>query len=104
LNYTTPVNVVHMNLDAFNKLTSDEQAAIRQAAQETVDRQWGLLAERLSENYAVLRENNTAVVEEVPAEVLEVLESASEIAMQSWLDKVGPEGAEIVAEFKSKMN
>lgn len=104
LNYTTPVNVIHMNLDAFNNLTAEEQAAIRQAAQETVDRQWGLLAERLAENYAILRENNVAVVEEVPADLLEVLENASDVAMESWLEKVGPDGEEILAEFKGKMN
>lgn len=103
LNYTTPVNVVHMNLDAFEALSVEEQAAVRQAAQETVDRQWGLLAERLQENYVVLRENDTAVVEDVPADVLETLLKASDASMNSWLEKSGDDGAEILEKFKAKM-
>ncbi|MEG3661969.1 TRAP transporter substrate-binding protein [Celeribacter halophilus] len=103
VNYTTPVNVIHMNLDAFEALSDDEQAAVRQAAQETVDRQWGLLAERLQENYAILRENNVDVVEEVPADVLTTLRSASDASMASWLEKAGPDGAAILEEYKSKM-
>jgi len=43
------------------------------------------------------------VVEDVPADVLDTLRSASDASMASWLKKAGPDGAVILEEYKSKM-
>ncbi len=96
VDYVIPVNVVHMNRDAFDGLTEDEQAAIMQAAADTSEFIWGKLEERLSNTYddlAALKVN----VERAPSpDLMAALEAASAGALEEWKGKMGSEGQDIL--------
>lgn len=96
VDYVIPVNVVHMNRDAYDRLSEAEQTAIDQAAADTSEFIWGKLEERLSNTYddlAALKVN----VERTPnPELMSALEAASTGALEEWKEKMGPEGQEIL--------
>lgn len=104
VDYVIPVNVVHMNLDAFEGLNAAEQAAIKQAAADTSEFIWGKLEERLSGTYddlAALKVN----VERAPSpELMATLEAASAGALAEWKEKMGSEGQAILDAYKAAGN
>jgi len=96
VDYVIPVNVVHMNLDAYSSLSEAEQAAIMQAAADTSAFIWGKLEERLSNTYDDLAALEVNVQREPNAELMTALEAASAGALDEWLEKMGPEGQQIL--------
>ncbi|QPC43274.1 TRAP transporter substrate-binding protein [Kaustia mangrovi] len=100
VNYASPLNMTHMNLDVFNALTPEQQEAVLEAAEETTEHQWQLVRERRVGNYDTMRENGMNVhVDDVSPELLEVLATAGEAAIADWLEKTGETGQKILDEF-----
>ena len=92
LDYVIPVNVVHMSRLAYDRLSEEEQTAIRQASADTSEFIWGKLEERLAGTYTDLDGLGVAVDRDVASELTEALQTASETAMQDWLSKSGDKG------------
>lgn len=102
INYSMSLNMTHVNKDAYDALTDEQRAALHTAAEAASDAAWGALGERVSENYAEMRENGITVVEEMPEAFLRSLSEAGQPVYDDWLEKVGPEGEKILAEYREK--
>jgi TRAP-type C4-dicarboxylate transport system substrate-binding protein len=103
VDYVIPVNVVHMNLDAYSSLTEAEQDAVMRAAADTSEFIWDKLEERLSKTYEDLAALEVNVQREPNSELMATLENASAGALDEWLEKMGPDGRAILDTYASKV-
>jgi TRAP-type C4-dicarboxylate transport system substrate-binding protein len=102
LNYSMSLNMTHVNLDEWNDLTEEQQAAVMTAAEAASDAAWGALGDRVAQNYADMQANGITVVDPVPADFLATLNAAGQSVYADWLDKVGPVGQEILDAYAAK--
>jgi len=103
LNYSSPLNMIHMNADAFNGLPKDLQKAVRDAAAQANDNAWAAAYGRVQQNYKDMKANGMTVVTDVPADFLEQLAKAGQPAVDGWLKKMGKEGEKILQEYRKRL-
>lgn len=84
VNYASPLQIVHINKDVYEELTPEQQEAVRSAAKEAEDFGWGLLANRVEENYAQMRENGMTIVTDVSPDYLAELGTAAKPSIEGW--------------------
>ncbi len=102
IRYAVPLNMVHMNRDAFEDLSEEEQAAILEAAKRTDEHNWETVRSRLEQNYAELKSHDVNIYTEVDPGMAATLKAAAEPAVQEWLDSAGSIGQEILDELKAE--
>ncbi|MBF7054676.1 TRAP transporter substrate-binding protein [Halomonas sp. KAO] len=102
IQYAIPLNMVHMNRDAFSDLSEAEQQAVLQAARETDARNWDIVKQRLEENYAELGDHQVEIHDPVPADFQAGLEQAAQPVVESWVDDTGERGRRILKEFRQE--
>ena len=98
-NYSSPLNMVHMNGNAFNSLPADLQKAIMDAAKEANDFAWDAAKGRVAKNYAAMKSHGMTIVTDVPGELLDALAKAGRPAVDEWLKKMGPDGQKMLDEY-----
>jgi TRAP-type C4-dicarboxylate transport system substrate-binding protein len=103
INYAAPLNMIHMNAKVFKGLAPELQKAVLDAAAETNANAWELLKGRVQQNYADMKANKMTVVTDVAPGFLAELENAGKPAIDEWLEKMGPDGKAILAEFKKRL-
>ncbi|MEO1331300.1 MAG: TRAP transporter substrate-binding protein [Pseudomonadota bacterium] len=101
-NYAMPLNMVHINLDVWNDLDADQQAAVLAAAKAAEDYTWNEVKQRVASNYQEMRENGIVIVDGLAPEYLAALRAAGDEARAVWIEKTGPDGAAILAEFQRR--
>jgi TRAP-type C4-dicarboxylate transport system substrate-binding protein len=104
INYAVPLNMVHVNLDAYNALTDDMRQKLLDAAQVTSEHNWNSLVERRANNYKKLGANKVSIVQGVPVSYLTALSDAGQEATEQWLKKTGDTGRKILAEYRTRLN
>lgn len=105
VNYAMPLQIVHMNRDAFEGLTDEQKKAVTEAAKGAEEFGWNLLGNRVQENYAQMRSHGMTVIEDVPAEYLEALGAAATPAVDDWKTKFGAEkSAALLGKFEELRN
>jgi len=102
INYSSPLNMVHMNADAFNGLPDDLKKAVMDSAAETNDHAWEAAKGRVAQNYKDMRANGMTVVEKVPNEMLEALAKAGQPAVDEWVQKMEGQGEAILAAYRKE--
>ena len=103
MNYASPLNFTHINLDVFNGLTEAQQKAVLEAAEAASEHQWQAVRERVGKNYSDMRSHGMTVhVDDVDPALIETLSKAGEAAQTDWLSKTGAEGQAILDAFKKK--
>ncbi|MBZ9559668.1 MULTISPECIES: TRAP transporter substrate-binding protein [unclassified Modicisalibacter] len=100
INYAVPLNMVHMNRDAFEDLSEANQQAVLQAAKETDAHNWEVVKQRLAQNYAELREHQVAIHDPIPAEFQAGLEKAAEPVVAHWVESAGDRGQRILEQYR----
>ena len=100
INYSSPLNMVHMNADAYNKLPADLQKAVMEAAREASAFAWEAAKGRVKKNYSDMKAHGMTIVTDVPGKLLEELAVAGKPAADQWLKKMGPEGQKILDEYR----
>lgn len=100
VNYAMPLNMVHINLDTWNGLTADQQAAVLEAAKAAEDYVWAAVEKRVAGNYAEMKANGLTVVTGVDSGYLDALNNAGQKATAEWLEKTGAKGQAILDKFK----
>ena len=98
-NYSSPLNMVHMNADAYNSLPADLQKAVMDAAKEANDFAWDAAKGRVKKNYATMKKHGMTIVNDVPEDLLTALSEAGKQAVDQWLKKMGAEGQKILDEY-----
>ncbi|WP_138471986.1 TRAP transporter substrate-binding protein [Poseidonocella sp. HB161398] len=101
VDYAMPLQFVHMNAWVYDELTDEQKAWVAEAAKEAEDFGWGLLADRVAQNYAEMEEHGMTIVTGVSEDYLAALSAAAEPALASWKEKMGPDADEILAAFEA---
>ncbi|MCW4150987.1 TRAP transporter substrate-binding protein [Halomonas sp. 18H] len=99
IKYAIPLNMVHMNRDAFESLSESQQEAILQAAEETDAHNWEVVKERVAQNYETLETHDIAIHDPIPEDFRAGLEEAATPVLENWLDNIGERGQKIIDEF-----
>ncbi|RAH38201.1 TRAP transporter substrate-binding protein [Halomonas sp. SL1] len=99
IQYAVPLNMVHMNRDAFESLSEEDQQAVLQAAEETDAHNWEVVKQRVAENYAQLEEHGIDIHDPVPAEFQAALAEAAQPVVDDWVESTGERASRILEEF-----
>ncbi|MDF1748903.1 MAG: TRAP transporter substrate-binding protein [Alphaproteobacteria bacterium] len=96
INYSMPLNMVHINLDSYNALSDELKAAVDQAAADTQVHIWENIQNRRQKNYSTMRENGITITDTLSDDFKTLLVESADVARQKWLGDIGPRGAEIL--------
>ena len=96
INFSTSLNMTHVNKDAWDALTDEQREALLKAAEAANKAAWGALEQRVAENYAEMKEHGMTVHQDVPEEFLSALTEARLAVHDEWLEDMGPEGQKIL--------
>lgn len=102
LNYDSTINMVTMNLDAWNGLSGELQTAVLEAAAETEEFLWSNITQVVERRYATARERGVEVVTDVPEDFRNALREVSEPTIQAWVDQIGEQGAELLRQYRER--
>ena len=103
INYSSPLNMSHMNADVFNDLPEDLQKAVMEAAAKANDFAWAAAQKRVEQNYKDMKANGMTIVTDVPDDFKDALAKAGQEAAEEWLKKMGPEGKKILEAYRKKI-
>jgi TRAP-type C4-dicarboxylate transport system substrate-binding protein len=101
VNYASPLQIIHLNRDVFENLSAQDQQAVRDAAAEAEEFGWGLLENRVQENYAQMQENGMTIVTDVSEDYLTSLEQAAQPSIESWKSAF-PQSEELLSTYEAK--
>jgi TRAP-type C4-dicarboxylate transport system substrate-binding protein len=100
--YALPVSLASISLTAWTGLDDAGRAVIEEAANETSERQWSALAGRLAENFARMRQNEVAIDETPPADVMAALRAAAETVVADWSNRAGPQAQRVLKDYRAR--
>lgn len=102
INYAVPLNIVHINKAAFDKLSPKNQQAVMDAAKTASDRNWAEVIGRTQKNYDILTgDGGTVVTKHDPAFLVD-LGDAGQSVLNAWLEKTGERGQAIIDAYREK--
>ena len=104
LNYDSTINLVTMNLDAWEKLTPELQKAVTDAAQATETFVWKNVEIAITKNYDTAKTRGVTVVTDVDTKFRDELKQAAEPVIEDWAKKMGPKGQELLDIYKSELS
>jgi TRAP-type C4-dicarboxylate transport system substrate-binding protein len=100
LNFTTGINYVHVNKDAWNKLSPDVRRIVQDSAKEAEAEAWARSRKRTVDNIEVMKRNGVKVGD-APTALVAHLRNASGDLVKEWKAKVSPQaGAAMDAYLK----
>jgi TRAP-type C4-dicarboxylate transport system substrate-binding protein len=91
-----------LNKGEFDRLTAEQQAAVRAAAEEAEKFAWDALASRTVENYKMMGENGVTVVGDLDPGYVAALIAGGEKARSGWVEEIGDKGRQIIADFEKR--
>lgn len=94
-----PKNAVIMNKRAFDALDAPTRDAVLKAAAAAEQRGWEASKKVNTDTLQVLR-NNGMTVEPPSAQLKADMQKVGETMVKEWLEKAGPEGAELMSAFR----
>ncbi|WP_174801282.1 TRAP transporter substrate-binding protein [Martelella limonii] len=102
VNYASSLQAIHVNLDAWEDLSEEQQAAVQEAAEEAEGFGWGLLSAATAKDFDTMRENGMTVTEEIPAEFSEALTAAAQPFIDKWVEETGPRAQSIMEAYGNR--
>jgi TRAP-type C4-dicarboxylate transport system substrate-binding protein len=103
INYCAPLNMIHMNAKVFSSLPPELQKAVKEAATETNNHAWEAVKARVQQNYSDMKAHKMTIITDVNPSFLDELELSGKPAIEEWLGKMGPDGKQILDEFKKRL-
>lgn len=100
INYAVPLSFASISLTAWDALDDEARAILTEAARETAERQWTVLATRLDDNFRRMRANGVTIDEKPPAEVMDALRTAAAASVADWLTRAGPQAKLIYETYR----
>lgn len=98
INIVGPVNMVNVNLDAWNKLPKDIQATILETAAQMEDEMWNLAGDMDRKSRATLMENGMTI-DPVSKEFRAELNAIGDKLRGQWAKKAGSDAQMILKEY-----
>jgi TRAP-type C4-dicarboxylate transport system substrate-binding protein len=100
--WANPLSVVTVNLDAWNALDPEDQAAIEQLAAEMEPEFWEVSMQEDETNLAVLAENGMEI--SVPSDALKAEIAAASVPIwEAFMENAGPEATEVIETFREQV-
>ena len=93
-----PKNAVTVNKKAFNALTKEQQAAVREAAAAAEKRGWEASREVDARSLKTLADGGMSV-EEPSAQLMSDLGKVGDTVVKEWLEKAGADGQAVLKAF-----
>ncbi|MGB3383875.1 MAG: TRAP transporter substrate-binding protein [Marinomonas sp.] len=100
IQYAIPLNMVHMNKEEFDSLSTANQQSILKAAELTDKHNWKTVRTRVASNYQDLAEHKVVIHQNLPDSFISLLQEAAKPSLQEWLEDTGQHGKNIMAEFE----
>ena len=94
-----PKNAVLVNKAAFDALDKASQDAVKKAGAEAEQRGWALSQQKNSEYIELLKKNGMNILPP-PPQLKADMKKVGDTMLKEWLDKAGPEGKEVVDNYK----
>jgi TRAP-type transport system periplasmic protein len=94
-----PKNVVVIHNRMFQSLDEPTQTAILNAAAAAEERGWQMSVDETNEKMQVMRSHGMTVADPAPA-LAQGLKEIGTIMTREWVQRAGPEGAEIIRMFR----
>lgn len=101
VNYASPLQFIHINRDVYESLSDELREAVREAARDAEEYGWGLLANRVDENYEQMRENDMTIVTDVPEDFIQYLSDAGQVAVEEWKERFADAEA-LLADYEDR--
>ena len=103
IDYAVTMSMVTINADAWRALDPALQQAVLAAAAATETRQWEIIKTRVAANYTQMRAAGVAITTELSPEYRQALRTAGQVAVDDWMQKMGPAGAEILDAYRKRL-
>ena len=100
-NWQSASNMVNVNLDAWNALSPEHQAAIEQVAAELEPAFWEVSRNEDAAKLKTLADNGVKITEPTPELRVQLLETAQPL-WQQFIDEAGPDAEEVVGAYRAK--
>ena len=102
IEYAVTMSMVTINADAWRALDPESQTAVLAAAAATEARQWEVMKTRVAANYAQMRAAGVGISTDLSPEYRRALREAGQVAVDDWLQKTGPAGAQIIERYRKR--
>ena len=103
INYALPLNFRHMNADAFNSLSEEQQKIIRDAASQTEEESWEAASDLVEATYSTMQGHGVTIVREVSPEFRVHLNAAAKDVLADWKQRAGDVGAKVMQNYGQKV-
>ena len=98
INIVGPVNMVNVNMDAWNKLPKNIQETVLEIAAEMEDEMWNLAGDMDRKSRAMLKEKGM-MVSPVDKSFRKELDAIGVQLRKTWADKAGQDAQKILSEY-----
>ncbi|MBU2628703.1 MAG: TRAP transporter substrate-binding protein [Proteobacteria bacterium] len=98
INIVGPVNMINVNMDAWNKLDKNTQVTILEVAAQMEDDMWNLAGDMDRKSHATLVENGM-MIDPVGKKFRAELNAVGEKLRSAWAAKAGADAQAILAEY-----
>jgi TRAP-type C4-dicarboxylate transport system substrate-binding protein len=98
MNYVMALFVMHVNKDAWDKLSPKARKALEEASELADDYAWKTTAESVEKGYQAMEAHGMKITREPPAEAFKVLSEAAKPVKEEWVKKVGDRGRKVLDE------
>ena len=103
IEYAVTMSMVTINLDTWNALDAPTQQAVLSAAAATEKQQWEIMKTRVAANYAAMRAAGIGITTELPPHYRQALRAAGQVAVDDWMQKMGPAAAPILEAYRKRL-
>jgi TRAP-type transport system periplasmic protein len=101
VNYASPLQFIHMNKDVHDSLSDALREALHDAAAAAEEYGWGLLADRVEQNYRQMRGNDMIIVTDAPEDFIRHLSDAGKAALDEWKERF-PDAEALLADYEER--
>lgn len=98
INIVGPVNMINVNLDAWNKLDKNTQVMVLEIAAQMEDEMWNLAGDMDRKSHATLIENGMSI-NPVSKQFRSELNAVGEKLRAEWATKAGADAQKILTEY-----
>lgn len=102
VNFAIPLNMITINLDTWNSLSSEQQAAIMDVSAALEQERWQVAEDVMISDEERLAEEGMTVVVEISDEFAAALNADGNMVASSWLESAGDAGQTILDEFSAQ--
>jgi len=103
IEYAVTLSMVTLNNEVWGALEPALQEAMLAAAAETEAQQWEILTTRVATNYARMRAAGVSITSELSPQFEQVLRAAGQVAVDDWIQRMGPAAAPILDAYRQRI-